>query len=200
MTVIFSALWLGDSVGSFLTLGGDIYYHSPIQPEALRPSCNGWSTYGNFVADENLSIRAHTAQFYASRMINLEWVRHGAGTHRLFAASADVKDGAGHILIRAYPVQFADGTWSVMVINKDPSNAHSIRLAFENGEEHETFSGSVAMATFGTDQYAWHSNGVNSHADPNLPPATSTLTGTKESVFALPKASITVLRGHITTK
>ena len=48
MTDIFAALWLGDSVGSFLTLGGDIYYHSPIQPEPIRSGCHGWSTYGNF--------------------------------------------------------------------------------------------------------------------------------------------------------
>ena len=200
MTDIFSALWLADSVGSFLTFGGDIYYHSPIQPEALRPSCNGWSTYGNFVADENLNIRAHTAQYHASQMINLEWVRHRAGTHHLFAASADPRDGAGHVLITVYPVQLPDGTWSVMVINKDPSNAHTVGLAFQNGEEREPFSGPVIMVTFGADQYAWHSDGPNSHADPNLPPATSTLSGATGSVFTLPKASMTVLRGHIASR
>ena len=59
MTDIFAALWLGDSVGSFLTFGGDIYYHSPIQPEPIRSGCRGWSTYGNFVADE-ISIFAPT--------------------------------------------------------------------------------------------------------------------------------------------
>ena len=98
MTDIFAALWLGDSVGSFLTFGGDIYYHSPIQPEPIRSGCRGWSTYGNFVADENLNIRAHTSQYHASRMINLEWVKHGAGPHKLFSASTDLKDGAGHVL------------------------------------------------------------------------------------------------------
>ena len=67
MTDIFAALWLGDSVGSFLTFGGDIYYHSPIQPEPIRSGCRGWSTYGNFVADENLNIRTHTSQYHASR-------------------------------------------------------------------------------------------------------------------------------------
>jgi hypothetical protein len=202
MTDIFSALWLGDSVGSFLTLGGDIYYHSPIQPEPLRPSCNGWSTYGNFVADENLIIRAHTAQYHASRMINLEWVRHGAGAHQLFAASTDAnsKDGAGHTLITAYPVQLPDGTWSVMVINKDPSNAHTVRLVFENGSEQDAFSGPITMVTFGADQYVWHSNGPNSHADPNLPPATSTLSSTNDSAFTLPKASMTVFRGRIAAR
>jgi len=200
MTDIFSALWLGDSVGSFLTLGGDVYYHSPIQPEALRSSCNGWSTYGNFVADENLNIHAHTAQYHASRMINLEWVRHGAGAHQLFAASADAKDGAGHTLITAYPVRLPDGTWSVMIINKDPSNAHSVRLAFhQGGSEHATFSGSITMVTFGTEQYVWHSGGPTSHADPNQEPVTSQISGTADVRFTLPKASITVLRGRLSS-
>jgi len=200
MTDIFSALWLGDSVGSFLTLGGDVYYHSPIQPEALRSSCNGWSTYGNFVADENLNIRAHTAQYHASRMINLEWVRHGAGAHQLFAASAEAKDGAGHALITAYPVRLPDGTWSVMIINKDPSNAHSVRLAFhQGGSEHATFSGSITMVTFGTEQYVWHSGGPTSHADPNQEPVTSQISGTADVRFTLPKASITVLRGRLSS-
>ena len=198
MTDIFSALWLGDSVGSFLTLGGDVYYHSPIQPEALRSSCNGWSTYGNFVADENLNIHAHTAQYHASRMINLEWVRHGAGAHQLFVASADAKDGAGHTLITAYPVRLPDGTWSVMIINKDPSNSHSIRLAFQqSGSEHAIFSGPITMVTFGTEQYVWHSEGPTSHADPNQEPVTSQISGTADVRFTLPKASITVLRGRL---
>ena len=107
MADIFAALWLGDSVGSFLTFGGDIYYHSPIQPEPIRSGCHGWSTYGNFVADQNLNIHAHTAQYFASQLINLQWVRHGAGNHRLFSASTDLQDGAGHALITAYPVRAA---------------------------------------------------------------------------------------------
>jgi hypothetical protein len=54
MADIFAALWLADSVGAFLTAGGAVYYHSPIQPEPLRPGCHGFGTYGNYVADENL--------------------------------------------------------------------------------------------------------------------------------------------------
>ncbi len=74
MADTFAALWLADSVGAFLESGGAAYYHSPIQPEALRPGCKGWSTYGNFVADENLRIRQHTGQYFASMLINREWI------------------------------------------------------------------------------------------------------------------------------
>ena len=198
MSDIFAALWLGDSVGSFLTFGGDIYYHSPIQPEPIRPSCRGWSTYGNFVADESLNIRAHTSQYHASRIINLEWVKHGAGTHELFSASSDLKDGAGHGLITAYALRLPDGQWSVMVINKDQSNPHRIRLVFDDDTgKRDSFSGPVTMTTFGSEQYVWRSEGPQSHPDPNLPPVTTTLQGGTNFSFTLPKASLNVLRGRI---
>ncbi len=198
MTDIFSALWLGDSVGSFLTFGGDIYFHSPIQPEPIHPGCRGWSTYGNFVADENLNIRTHTAQYYASQMINLEWVKHHAGNHRLFSASADLQDGAAHLLITAYPVQLPDGTWSVMVINKDQSNPHAVRLAFDDGSGMpKSFSGPVNMVSFGSEQYVWRSEGKDSHPDPNDPPVRMTVPGGAGVSFTLPKASLNVLRGRM---
>src|ERR1700686_5089344 len=36
MSTIFGALWLADSVGSFLEGGGAAYYHSPIQPQGTQ--------------------------------------------------------------------------------------------------------------------------------------------------------------------
>jgi len=198
MTEIFAGVWLADSVGSFLSSGGDVYYHSPIQPEPLRAGCRGFSTYGNFVPDDHLQIRAHTSQYYASRMINLEWVQHGAGLHALFAASTDLEDEASHQLVTVYPVQRPDGSWSVMLINKDQTNAHTVRIAFDIGEGHSTsFSGPVTMTTFGSEQYVWQSEGINSHADPENPPATSSVKSTASTAFTLPKASITVLRGQV---
>ena len=115
MQDIFAGLWLADSVGAYLTLGGPgaVYYHSPIQPEPLRPGCQAWSTYGNFVADEKLDIKQHTAQYFASQMLNLDWVKHGGGTHQLYLAAGDVQDDAKHELITAYPVKRPDGEWSL---------------------------------------------------------------------------------------
>ena len=197
MTDIFSALWLTDSVGAFLTVGGDVYYHSPIQPEALRPGCRGWSTYGNFVADANLNIHGHTAQYYASRLINLEWVKHGGGEHRLYQASTDLTDEAGHALLTAYPLLRPDGRWSLMLVNKDQSNSHLVRIQFENGTEPTWgFSGSIKMTTFGEEQYVWHSDGINSHADPENPPVSSTISADSQTAYTLPPASVTVLQGE----
>ena len=199
MTENFAALWLADSVGAFLANGGAVYYHSPIQPEPLRSGCHGFSTYGNFVADEKLEIQQHTSQYFASQMINLEWVKHGAGVHQLFPAEADVKDDAGHTLITAYAARRPGGEWSLMLINKDPSNAHAVKIEFgdSNGKPTAHFSGPVTVVTFGAEQYVWHSEGPKSHADPDGPPATKELNVNGGETVTLPKASVTVVRGRI---
>jgi hypothetical protein len=199
MSDLFAGLWLADNAGSFLAGGGAAFYHSPIQPEPLRPGCHGWSTYGNFVANEKLEVRAHTSQYFASQLINLEWVKHGAGRHQLSPAAADVSDEAGHALIAAYAAKRPDGEWSLMLINKDPTNAHQVKIEFADASSNTSrhFSGLVTMVTFGAEQYVWHAEGPKSHADPGNPPVASTLNAGPNDTFALPKASVTVLRGKL---
>jgi hypothetical protein len=201
MQDVFAALWLADSVGSFLQFGGAgaVYYHSPIQPEPLRPGCRGYSTYGNFVADQELNIKQHTSQYFASRMINLDWVKHGAGIHRLYPAASDLKDDAGNSLVTAYAVARPDAEWSVLVVNKDSANVHSVRIQFSDGHQSGSrqFMGKVSVTTFGAKQYVWHPLGADSHADPDGPPAVSSLEAKPDTGFVLPRASITVLRGTI---
>ena len=76
------------------------------------------------MADEKLEIKQHTAQFFASQLLNLDWVKHGAGVHQLYPAESDLQDEAKHQLITAYAVKRPDGEWSLLIVNKDPSNAH----------------------------------------------------------------------------
>jgi F5/8 type C domain-containing protein len=199
MQDLFAGLWLADSVGAFLTQAGPggVYYHSPIQPEPLRPGCQAWSTYGNFVADEKLDIKQHTAQFFASQLLNLDWVKHGAGVHQLYPAASDLQDEAKHQLITAYAVKRPDGEWSLLLVNKDPSNAHEVKISFENGgkEVVDGFSGPVKMVTFGAAEYVWHSSGPTSHADPDGPAKRSDVDWKVGEKVLLPKASVTVLTG-----
>lgn len=201
MQDLFAGLWLADSVGAFLTQGGPgaVYYHSPIQPEPLRPGCQAWSTYGNFVADQNLQIQQQTAQYFASQMLNLDWLKHGAGTHQLYSASTDLHDDADHQLITAYAVKRPDGDWSLLMVNKDPSNPHEVNLAFDNDGKQVAngFTGRVKVVTFGAAQYVWHSSGPSSHADPDGPPERRTIAWKQGQKMLLPKASVTVLTGKV---
>ncbi len=197
MVDIFAALWLCDSVGAFLTAGGAVYYHSPIQPEPLRSGCHGFGTYGNYVADDSLNVKTFTCQYYASQLLNLEWVQHRAGGHKLYPAACDLKDAAGHTLITSYAVFRPDGLWSLMLVNKDQSNPHEVRIAFnrENSSD-KFFDGPISLVTFGSDQYMWKSAGPNGHPEPNDPPVRKTLPAGTQSIV-LPKASVTVLRGKV---
>ncbi len=193
MVDIFAALWLCDSVGAFLTAGGAAYYHSPIQPEPLRPGCHGFGTYGNYVADENLKIHAFTCQYYASRLINLEWVQHRAGAHKLYPAACDLKDAAGHTLITAYAVIRPNQSWSLMLINKDQTNAHEVRLG-PGGRQ--GFTNPTTQISYGSEQYMWREAGANGRPEPGDPPVVKSLSAGAQAVL-LPKASITILRGKV---
>jgi len=197
---MFGGLWLADYVGAFLTAGGDGLYYFHYVPSRLHGGCNeSYGTFGLFTVDANYEIQKPTSQYFASRLITQEWVQPGSGTHRIFPAVSDIRDGAGHVLVTAYAVSRPDGQWSVLLVNKDQSNAHSVRIVFHDGASGTVrfFSGSTTAIAFGAAQYQWHAKGADGFADPDGPPAVSTVAGTRETLFDLPNASVTVIRGVV---
>jgi hypothetical protein len=199
MTTIFAALWLADNVGSFFEGGGTAFYHSPIQPEGIHNTCLGWASWSNFVSDENYDIKGYTSPYFAAHMINLEWVQHRSGVHHMFPSSTDIKDTDGNVLVTSYAVHRPDGNWSLMMVNRDENNSHTVRVQFEDSrsKQNASFSGPVAFVTFGSEQYVWINDGLNSHPDPDHPPVGTTIAASSQTMFTLPKASITVLRGKV---
>jgi hypothetical protein len=198
---IFGALWLGDSFAGFLTAGGKatFYYHAlPYSPP--HPVCpNSWGTYHMFMVDKNYEIRQRTSQFFAAQLMTQEWAQPIDAAHKLFKASSDVKDADSHTLVTAYPLLRPDGQWSVMLINKDHDNAHTVKISFHDDESNpgHGFAGLVTTITFGKAQYQWHPAGKNGYADPDGPAVTSIGIASREAVYTLPPASINVLRGKV---
>ena len=134
-------------------------------------------------------------------MINLEWVQHRSGVHRMFSSASDVKDEKGNLLVTSYAALRPDGNWSVMLVNRDENNAHPVRISFNAaGNAENSFSGPVTFVTFGSEQYVWVNDGPNSHPDPDNPPVAISVDANRETVFTLPKASVSVLRGRIETQ
>jgi hypothetical protein len=131
--------------------------------------------------------------------LNLDWVKHGGGIHELYPAWGDLRDEAGGELITAYPVKRPGGDWSLLIINKDPSNAHQVKIRFENGgtDTGAQFEGPVKFVTFGAAEYVWHSSESTSHADPDGPPARGEVHWKDGQDILLPKASLTVLSGKV---
>ena len=188
-----SALWLADYVGAMLTEGvaATYYFH-------YMPTPGG---HGGFLAlDKDYKVTNYPPQYLAAQVITKEWVQPIDAKHKLFRVASDVKDEDGNTLVTAYAVERPDGLWSVMLVNKDPDNEHSVRVTFADRETNRIrhFDGTVDRITFGAEEYQWHANGTSGgHADPDGPAAKATVPGGAGVSYVLPKASIVVLRGKV---
>jgi hypothetical protein len=144
-------------------------------------------------------IEQPTSQYFASQLLNQEWVQPVDATHTLFPAQSDVIDVAGRTVVTAYAVRRPDQQWSVLLVNKDKAQAHAVHVRFHDSEtrRERAFTGTVALRTFGADNYRWLANGAAGHADPDGPVSASEQAGGEDLPFTLPRASITVLRGSL---
>ena len=197
---IFGALWLADYAGSFFAAGGGALYYFHYLPLGIHPGCNeSMGTFGMFTTDKAYNVEKPTSQFFASQLINTEWVLPGSGAHNVYAASGDLVDAAGHSLVTAYALERPDGSWSLMLVNRDQENAHSMHIEFDDGGPggKRFFNGPVSATRFGSAQYQWHPTIQGGFPDPDGPALKTTITATGDSVYELPKASMTVLRGAI---
>jgi hypothetical protein len=199
---IFGALWLADSFGGFLTAGGkSTHYYHLLSYSPPHPACpNSWGTYHMFMVDKDYQIKTPTSQFFAAKLITQEWAEPKDADHRLFTASSDMRDADGNILVTAYPLLRPDGQWSLMLINKDYDNPHQVRIVFRQGDKPDTsFSGTVTLITFGKAQYVWHPARKNGYADPDGPPVVSSISATPDTLYTLPAASLTIVRGRLSS-
>ena len=131
-----AGLWLADYVGSMLTAGAAAPTTSTTSPAARG---------GGFLPiDENNRVRYYPPQYLAAQVITKEWVQPVDAVHKLYKVASDVKDKDGNILVTAYAVERPDGLWSVMLINKDQDNDHSVKVAFADpaAGRNRSFSGS----------------------------------------------------------
>jgi hypothetical protein len=197
---IFGALWLGDTFAAFLTAGGKatFYYHAlPYSPP--HPICeNSWGTYHMFTVNRDYEIKQPTSQFFAAQLITQEWAQPTDSEHQVFTATSDLRDGEGHLLVTAYALLRPDGEWSLLLINKDYDHAHDVRVSFHDGAtgRYGFFDGTITVVTFGKSQYQWHPAKKEGYADPDGPALKSSVPGGPEARYALPPASINVLRGR----
>lgn len=201
---IFGALWLADSFAGFLSAGGQsTHYYHDLSYSPPHPACaNSWGTYHLFMVNDHYEIQQPTSQFFAAQLITQEWVEPKDAEHSLYLASSDVKDSQRHTLVTAYALHRPDGQWSLMLINKDHDQPHQVRVVFHDAENNRDafLAGPVTILTFGRAQYQWHPDRKKGHADPDGPPAASTLHGGQDTQYILPAASLTILRGQLSSE
>jgi hypothetical protein len=195
---IFGALWLADYVGAFLTAGGDAIYYFHYIPFGVHPGCNNSdSTFGMFATDNKRQITQPLSQFFASQLINLEWLKSGNEAHQLYSAESDIEDSAGHKLVTAYAVKRPDKQWALLIVNRDQENPHTVKINFHDTEtgRDTAFGGPVESFTFGSAQYRW--DPLRKVADPDGPALKAQTTASRDSTYTLPAAAIVVLRGSL---
>jgi hypothetical protein len=194
-----SGLWLADYVGSMMSEGAGATYYFHYMPYPRDHSGFG-SGFGNFLwIDTDYKVLGYPPQYLVAQLITKEWVQPVDAPHKQFKAVSDVADAAGTVLVTAYAVQRPDHQWSVMLVNRDQYNDHAVRVVFadSDGKGERSFSGQVARITFGSNEYRWHQEGEGGHADPDGPASRSTVDAGAGTLYQLPKASVTVLRGMI---
>ena len=170
--------------------GGTYYFH--YMPRRIIAA-------GFLMIDQDFNLKGYPPQYLATQVITKEWVQPVDAPHHQFKASSDVTDAAGNVLVTAYAVERPDRQWSLMLVNRDHYNDHTVKVVFANseGKNERHFAGQVARITFGSNEYQWHQEGEGGHADPDGPASKSSIEGGAQTQYQLPKASITVLRGTV---
>jgi len=192
---VAGALWYAEMMGALLSTGANGAFFYEYEPIPLSPSdpCHGWGTYGVLLGDKNYKAQAPLSQYFAAQMLTQSWSVPGNGTHVLYPAST----GSGDTWVVAYPLMRPDGLWSLLLVNRDFTNAHNVTVQFDTDGGTAFFSGNVNQVQFGPAQYGWIEQGRQSHPDPDGPPSTTTVAGGSGTEYTLPAESMTVLVGAV---
>jgi hypothetical protein len=102
-------------------------------------------------------------------------------------------------LLPVYACRRSDGTGTLMVVNKDPSNSYTSTINISNYAVNSTADlytfAAAATTPYYVQNYAWHAVNPSAYADPDLPPNASLVGGISGSFsFTFPPYSISVFR------
>jgi hypothetical protein len=190
---VYGALWTGDFIGSSLASGISYatYYQAEAEPLGLNERCHAWGAYNPYIVDKAFRVRAKGAAYYALRLITQHWVLPGDREHGVYPVATSLGDDKP--AVTAYALKRPDGTWSVLVVNKDEV-AHSVRIEFDGDGTRSRFGRAADVVTFGRDQYAWSGNGPSDAPNPDRGLKQSSASG---ETFTVAPESLTVFRGAI---
>jgi hypothetical protein len=189
---IEGALWQADYMGGFLSQGVRrvVYYQDEPVPLSQNRGCKpDWGNLTMFVAGAHGNIRARGAQFYASQLIATQWMQPGNAPADIYAAQ-----GSAGSIVTAYAARRADGTWSLLIDNKD-TKPHRVSIAFDTRGGVRHFTGRLEIVRFGPQQYKWVNRGAASLPKPDAGLKHETLNATAKTTYMLAARSLTVIRG-----
>jgi F5/8 type C domain len=194
---IEGALLNADTVGLFLTLGGERAYLYGYEPnEIISESACTWGNNMLFRVDERGRILFRTATYYGARLVTEVWAQPSDARMEVFPAASDIIDEQGQPLVTAYALRRPDGHWSLLIINKDPVKTFDVGLKIldrQTGDSNEPRL-PADLYQYSRAQYLWHPERDLGHPLLDLPPAHTVIAPGASSSVSLPPYSLTVFR------
>lgn len=191
---VYGALWTGDFFGASLASGVSYatFYQAEPEPLDFNERCKTWGAYNPYMVDERFTVHAKGAAYYALRLITQDWALPGDGAHGVYPVTTSLGDDKP--LLTAYALKRPDGTWSVLVDNKD-TNARTVSLRFDGASGSVRFHGPITVATFGREQYGWSGHGPADAPHPDAGIRRYRIAET--NAIAIAPESLTVLTGRL---
>ena len=192
------ALVNADSVARFLTLGGDVAYLYGYEASHVikETECSVGNNMMFFLGETgHAGTPTPTSTYWGARLLAQEWVKPGDEMHDLYRAASDLENEQGEQIVTAYALHRPDGLWSLMLINKDPNQAHEVKIVFRTTSGAGAFAGPAEVVQFSPQQYQLSSDRENPAPLKSDPPARFSLG--QSAPINLPSYSLTVLRGKM---
>jgi hypothetical protein len=197
---IDGALLNADSVGRFLTLGGDVAYLYGYEASEVitEQECSS----GNnmlFFRDDDGHIKERTATYWSARLLTQEWVGPIDKWHEVYSAISTVQNKSGESLVTAYALRRPDGLWSLLLINKGPERAYDVLVRFRDSKDGlvSGFNGPIDLFQFSRAQYQLNSDPNNPYPIKAEPPEHRVVDSSGSKTIELPAYSLTVVRGNM---
>lgn len=188
-----------ETAAMFLAMGGESSYFYGIEPnwvvqDDVGEKCDTWGNLMLFQFYDEWKIRP-VAAFQAARLVNEHWLEAGTGRHTMYSTTSDVRNAKGQALVTAYSVRRPDGRLGVLLFNKDPKRAFTVRLVQHDGGDSRPLKGNLELDQYSAAQYQWNPSrgrGNGGHPEPNDPPVSITIGADRHATITLPPYSISV--------
>ena len=193
------ALFNADLVGRFLSLGGDqafLFGYAASRP--VIDQCTAGNNMLFFMSDDG-QIKYPYAPYYGARLLTQNWLS-SSGSHELYPTVVRASDQRSLKTVTSYAVHRPDGLWSVLLINKDPTQSCKVTIEFHSAIREFVYTTPVELFQYSSAQYILNNDPSNPVPIRNDPPSSTNLNQGNTDSIELPPYSLTVLRGRLGTR
>ncbi len=193
------ALLNAEIAAQFLTLGGSaayVYGYEPGMPVKEKDGPNSWGNLTLLLSNNDRQSLKPLPTYYAARLLTQQWAMPGSNAaHAAYKAVSDIRNRLGLPLVTAYALHRPDGQWAILLLNKDPKQAHRVTVRFQlAGRKAAAFTAPADLYQYGPAQYQWYPNKAHGFPSPDLPPFHRQIFG---DVITLPPYTLAIVRGRV---